>query len=104
MRSVPAELWPWGNVVMNGIAADEVALPALPLVSNGYQVVDSAPRPEVPYRSLDLVASGVRPMIEVFPKERVADAYERAASGSVRSGGRHLLKRNRSPGYHVGHA
>ena len=50
-----------GKVVMNGIAADEVSLPALPLVSNSYQVVDSAPRPEVPCRGLDLVASGVKP-------------------------------------------
>ena len=85
---MPAELWPWpwGKVVMNGIAADDVSLPALPLVSNSYQVVDSAPRPEVPCRGLDLVASGVKPMIEVFPKERVADAYERAVSGSVLSG------------------
>jgi D-arabinose 1-dehydrogenase-like Zn-dependent alcohol dehydrogenase len=26
----------------------------------------------------------VKPMIETFPKERVGDAYERAASGAVR--------------------
>jgi D-arabinose 1-dehydrogenase-like Zn-dependent alcohol dehydrogenase len=29
-------------------------------------------------------ATGVRPMIEAFPLERVADAYERMMTGKVR--------------------
>ena len=81
-----AGLRPWGKVVMNGIALDEMTLPALPLVSNSYQIVGSAHNGlEYLAEALELVASGaVTPMIEVFPKERVADAYERAASGDVR--------------------
>jgi D-arabinose 1-dehydrogenase-like Zn-dependent alcohol dehydrogenase len=79
-------LKPWGKVVMNGIAFDEMSLPALPLVSHSYQIVGSAHNGlEFLAEALDLVASGaVKPMVEVFPKERVADAYERSASGAVR--------------------
>jgi D-arabinose 1-dehydrogenase-like Zn-dependent alcohol dehydrogenase len=79
-------LRPWGKVVMNGIAVDEMTLPALPLVSHSYQIVGSAHNGlEYLAEALELVASGaVKPMIEVFPKDRVADAYERAASGAVR--------------------
>lgn len=79
-------LRPWGKVVMNGIALDEMTLPALPLVSHSYQIVGSAHNGlEYLAEALELVASGVvTPMIEVFPKERVAEAYERAASGAVR--------------------
>jgi alcohol dehydrogenase/propanol-preferring alcohol dehydrogenase len=81
-----AGLRPWGKLVMNGIALDEMTLPALPLVSHSYQIIGSAHNGlEYLAEALDLVASGVvKPMIEVFPKERVADAYERAASGAVR--------------------
>jgi alcohol dehydrogenase/propanol-preferring alcohol dehydrogenase len=79
-------LRPWGKVIMNGIALDEMTLPALPLVSHSYEIVGSAHNSlEYLAEALELVASGaVKPMIEVFPKERVADAYERAASGAVR--------------------
>lgn len=81
-----AGLKPWGKVVMNGIAVDEMTLPALPLVSHSYQIVGSAHNGlEYLAEALDIVASGaVKPMIEVFPKDRVAEAYERAASGAVR--------------------
>jgi alcohol dehydrogenase/propanol-preferring alcohol dehydrogenase len=35
--------------------------------------------------ALDLVARGaVKPMVEVYPKERIADAYEAASSGKAR--------------------
>jgi len=35
--------------------------------------------------ALDLVARGaVRPMIELFAKERVAETYEKVAAGDVR--------------------
>lgn len=79
-------LRPWGKVVMNGIALDEMTLPALPLVSHSSQIVGSAHNSlEYLAEAIQLVASGaVKPMIKVFPKERVADAYERAASGAVR--------------------
>lgn len=79
-------LRPWGKVIMSGIAVDEMTIPALPLVSHSYQIVGSAHNSlEYLAEALDLVAGGaVKPMIEVFPKERVAEAYERAASGAVR--------------------
>jgi D-arabinose 1-dehydrogenase-like Zn-dependent alcohol dehydrogenase len=71
---------------MNGIAVDDMTLPALPLVSHSYQVMGSAHNGlEYLAEALQLVASGaVTPMVEVFPKERVAEAYQRAASGAVR--------------------
>jgi alcohol dehydrogenase/propanol-preferring alcohol dehydrogenase len=79
-------LKPWGKVIMNGIAFDDMSLPALPLVSHSYQIVGSAHNGlEYLAEALDVVARGaVKPMAEVFPKERVAEAYERAASGAVR--------------------
>ncbi|HEX7282616.1 MAG TPA: alcohol dehydrogenase catalytic domain-containing protein [Vicinamibacterales bacterium] len=79
-------LKPWGKVVMNGIAEDQMVLPALPLVSNSFQIVGSAHNGlEYLSEALEIVARGaVTPMIEVFPKERVGEAYRRAASGAVR--------------------
>ena len=79
-------LKPWGKLVMNGIAVDEMTLPALPLVANSYQVIGSAHNSlEYLAEALGFVARGeVKPMAEVFPKERVAEAYERAASGAAR--------------------
>jgi alcohol dehydrogenase/propanol-preferring alcohol dehydrogenase len=35
-------LRPWGKVVMNGIALDEMTIQAPPLVSHSYQIVGSA--------------------------------------------------------------
>jgi D-arabinose 1-dehydrogenase-like Zn-dependent alcohol dehydrogenase len=79
-------LRPWGKVVMNGIAVDDMTLPALPLVSHSYQIIGSAHNSlEYLAEALERVASGtVKPMIEAFPKERIGDAYQRAASGAVR--------------------
>ncbi len=79
-------LRPWGKVVMMGIATDQMTLPALPLVSNSYEIIGLAHNGlEYLAEALDFVARGeVIPMIEVFPKERVAEAYERVASGAMR--------------------
>jgi alcohol dehydrogenase/propanol-preferring alcohol dehydrogenase len=79
-------LKPWGKLVMNGIAFDDLALPALALVSNSHQVVGSAHNGiEYLVEALDLVAHGaVKPWIEVFPSERVQEAYEKVVSGDVR--------------------
>jgi D-arabinose 1-dehydrogenase-like Zn-dependent alcohol dehydrogenase len=79
-------LKPWGKLVMMGIAFDEMTLPALPLVSQSYQIIGSAHNTiEHLVEALDFVARGeVQPMIEVFPKERVADAYDKVVSGDVR--------------------
>lgn len=75
-----------GQVIINGIALDEMTIPALPLVSHSCQIVGSAHNSlEYLAEALELVASGVvKPMVEVFPNEQVADACERAASGAVR--------------------
>lgn len=79
-------LRPWGKVVMMGIATDELTLPALPLVSNSYEILGSAHNGfEYLIEALDFVARGeVTPMVEVFPKERVAEAYDKAAAGAIR--------------------
>jgi len=79
-------LRPWGKVVMMGIATDEFTLPALPLVSHSYQIIGSAHNGfEYLVEALDFVARGeVTPIIELFPKERVAEAYDRVANGDVR--------------------
>jgi alcohol dehydrogenase/propanol-preferring alcohol dehydrogenase len=79
-------LRPWGKLVMNGIAFDDLTLPSLSLVSNSHQVVGSAHNGlEYLVEALDLVARGaVKPMVEVFPKERIAEAHDRVAAGDVR--------------------
>lgn len=81
-----AGLRPWAKVVMMGIAEDELTLPSLPLVSNSYQIVGSAHNGlEYLVEALDFVARGqVQPMVEVFDKERIAEAYDRVNSGAVR--------------------
>jgi D-arabinose 1-dehydrogenase-like Zn-dependent alcohol dehydrogenase len=77
---------PWATVVMMGIGFDELTLPTLPLVSHSYRVIGSAHNGmEYLVEALDLVARGaVKPMIEVYPKERVGEAYDRVVSGDVR--------------------
>ena len=67
-------------------AFDEMTLPALPLVSHSRQVIGSAHNGmEYLVEALDFVARGeVEPMVELFPEERVAEAYDRVASGEVR--------------------
>jgi D-arabinose 1-dehydrogenase-like Zn-dependent alcohol dehydrogenase len=79
-------LRPWGKVVMMGIAQDDFTLPALPLVSNSYQIIGSAHNGfEYLVEALDFVArKEVTPIIELFSKDRVAEAYDRVASGDVR--------------------
>jgi alcohol dehydrogenase/propanol-preferring alcohol dehydrogenase len=77
---------PWASVVMMGIGFDELTLPTLPLVSHSYRVIGSAHNGmEYLVEALDFVARGaVKPMVEVYPKERVAEAYNRVVSGDVR--------------------
>jgi D-arabinose 1-dehydrogenase-like Zn-dependent alcohol dehydrogenase len=79
-------LRPWGKLVMNGIAFDGMTLPALGLVSNSQQVIGSAHNGiEYLVEALDFLARGlVKPMIEVYPKERIGEAYQKAASGQAR--------------------
>lgn len=77
---------PWATVVMMGIGFDELTLPTLPLVSHSYRVIGSAHNGmEYLVEALDLVARGaVKPMVEVYPKERVGEAYDQVVSGDVR--------------------
>lgn len=79
-------LRPWGKVVVMGVATDELALPAGPLAFQGYEVIGSAHNGvEYLVEALELVAAGaVKPMVDVYPKERVAEAYEAARSGAAR--------------------
>ncbi|WP_268958556.1 zinc-binding dehydrogenase [Nonomuraea aridisoli] len=79
-------LRPWGKLVLMGLAEDEMILPALPLTTNSYQVIGSAHNGmEYLAEALDIVARGqVKPMVELFPLERVNDAYRKAAAGEAR--------------------
>ncbi|MEV6903437.1 alcohol dehydrogenase catalytic domain-containing protein [Amycolatopsis sp. NPDC051372] len=79
-------LKPWGKVAMIGIATDEVALPAGPVTFQSYQIIGSAHNgTEYLVEALDFVARGiVKPMVDVYPKERVGDAYEAAATSTAR--------------------
>ena len=63
-----------------------MALPAGPLAFQGHEVIGSAHNGmEYLVEALDFVARGaVRPMVDLFPKERVGEAYEAAAGGRTR--------------------
>lgn len=79
-------LKPWGKVVVMGVATDELPLPAGPLAFQGYEVIGSAHNGmKYLVEALDLVAQGkVKPIVELYPKERVGEAYEAASSGRAR--------------------
>jgi D-arabinose 1-dehydrogenase-like Zn-dependent alcohol dehydrogenase len=79
-------LQPWGKVVVMGVATDEMNLPAGPLAFQGYEVIGSAHNgTEYLMEALELVAQGkVKPMIEVYPKERIGEAYEATSTGRAR--------------------
>ncbi|WP_432828809.1 alcohol dehydrogenase catalytic domain-containing protein [Dactylosporangium sp. CA-092794] len=81
-----AGLKPWGKVVVMGVATDEMVLPAGPLAFQGYEVIGSAHNGmEYLVEALGFVARGeVKPMVEIFPKERVGEAYEAASTGKAR--------------------
>lgn len=77
---------PWGKIVLCGIGFDEMNLPALALTSNSLQFIGSAHNGiEYLVEALEFLARGqVKPMIEVFPKERIAEAYDTVVSGKIR--------------------
>ena len=80
-------LRPWAKIVLMGISADDAfTFPALALTSHSFEVIGSAHNgPEFLAEALDIVARGdVTPMVEVFPKERVDEAYQRLLSGQLR--------------------
>ncbi|SNS93513.1 alcohol dehydrogenase/alcohol dehydrogenase, propanol-preferring [Asanoa hainanensis] len=78
---------PWGKLVLMGISAnDTFPLPALAMTSHSFQVIGSAHNsPEYLAEALNIVARGdVKPMIDVFPKEKVDEAYNRLLHGQLR--------------------
>lgn len=80
-------LRPWGKLVLMGISAEATfPLPALAVTSHAFEIVGSAHNgPEYLAEALRMVARGqVAPMIEIFPKERVGEAYERLLKGQLR--------------------
>lgn len=79
-------LLPWGKVVVMGVGTDALTVPAGPLAFQGYEVIGSAHNgTEYLVEALDLVARGaVTPMIDVFAKERIGEAYEAASTGKAR--------------------
>lgn len=62
------------------------SFPALSLTGHSFEIIGSAHNgPEYLGEALDIVARGVvKPMIEVFPKERVDEAYQRLINGELR--------------------
>ena len=81
-----AGIKPWGKIILCGIGFDEMNLPALGLTSNSLQIIGSAHNGiEYLVEALDFLARGqVKPMIEVFPKEQIAEAYDKVVSGKIR--------------------
>ncbi|MFD5570016.1 alcohol dehydrogenase catalytic domain-containing protein [Streptomyces cadmiisoli] len=80
-------LRPWAKIILMGISADDTfPLPALAVTSHGYEIIGSAHNgPEYLAEALEIVARGdVKPMIEVFPKEQVGEAYNRLLAGQLR--------------------
>jgi alcohol dehydrogenase/propanol-preferring alcohol dehydrogenase len=77
---------PWGKIILCGIGFDEMNLPALGLTSNSLQIIGSAHNGiEYLVEALDFLARGeVKPMIEVFPVERINEAYDKVISGQIR--------------------
>ena len=79
-------LRPWGKVMVMGVGTDDLPVPAGPLAFQGHEVVGSAHNGmEYLAEALALVAEGkVKPMVEVFAKEQVGEAYEAASTGRAR--------------------
>jgi len=80
-------LRPWAKLVLMGISAEDAfPLPSYAVTAHSYEIIGSAHNgPEYLAEALAIVARGdVKPMIEVFPKEQVGDAYNRLLAGKLR--------------------
>ncbi|MCM4078883.1 alcohol dehydrogenase catalytic domain-containing protein [Paractinoplanes hotanensis] len=78
---------PWGKLVLMGISADDAfPVPALTMTAHSLQIVGSAHNsPEYLNEALEIVARGeVKPMIEIFPKEKIGDAYQKLRDRQLR--------------------
>ena len=84
-------LRPEGRVIVMGVAYDTFTIPNMgsgggELIMNSQQIIRSA-HEGLQYlaEALNYASQGkVKPRVEVFPKEQLANAYERIASGKVR--------------------
>jgi D-arabinose 1-dehydrogenase-like Zn-dependent alcohol dehydrogenase len=80
-------LRPWAKIILMGISADDTfAIPAYAMTAHSYEIIGSAHNgPEYLAEALEIVARGdVKPMIDVFPKEDVGEAYDRLLNGRLR--------------------
>jgi D-arabinose 1-dehydrogenase-like Zn-dependent alcohol dehydrogenase len=79
-------LRPWGKLLLMGISTDEMKIPAFDITNESYQIIGSAHNGnEYLVEALDLVAQGrVKPMIDLYPKERIGDAFEASSTGRAR--------------------
>lgn len=81
----------WGRLVVMGVVFDSLTIPNMgsgggELIMNSQRIIGSA-HEGLQYlaEALDYAGQGkVKPMVEVFAKEQVAEAYDRIASGKVR--------------------
>ncbi|GGT07082.1 alcohol dehydrogenase catalytic domain-containing protein [Streptomyces chromofuscus] len=80
-------LRPWAKIILMGISAEDTfPIPALAVTGQSFEIIGSAHNgPEYLAEALEIVARGdVKPMIEVFPKEEVGEAYNRLINGQLR--------------------
>ncbi|MDQ2895237.1 MAG: alcohol dehydrogenase [Actinomycetota bacterium] len=86
MAAVFGGLRPQGTLVVVGASMDPINVPAAALIGGGKTITGHASgtaRDSEDTLNFS-VLSGVRPMIETFPLERAAEAYEKMMSGDAR--------------------
>ena len=86
MAAVFGGLRPRGSLVVVGASMDPINVPAAALIGGGKTITGHASgtaRDSEDTLNFS-VLSGVRPMIETFPLEQAAEAYERMMSGDAR--------------------
>jgi D-arabinose 1-dehydrogenase-like Zn-dependent alcohol dehydrogenase len=86
MAAVFGGLRPQGSLVVVGASMDPINVPAAALIGGGKTITGHASgtaRDSEDTLNFS-VLSGVRPMIETFPLEQAADAYEKMMSGDAR--------------------
>jgi D-arabinose 1-dehydrogenase-like Zn-dependent alcohol dehydrogenase len=83
-------LVPNGRMIVMGVAYDQFRTPNMgsgggELIMNSQQIMDSAHNGNEYLVEVSIAATGkVKAMVEVYPKERVAEAYDRVATGKAR--------------------
>jgi alcohol dehydrogenase len=79
-------LRPEGRAVIMGVSTEPLVLTSGDLIVKNIRVIGSKQNgSHYLYEALDYVAKGkVKPIIEKFPLDKIADAYEKVAGGKVR--------------------